>query len=421
MKLKFSSFSQQSSKATASWCCIIACFLLLASCVRDDPRYPAYYRYAVDVKVDGQPVRIERVIKCTGTLVSGGTNAPGVTTGGTYANPPIMGAYVPGTKQAVYTRVTPACRWASATQEEREADRRKNYRSLDTAFTKQHRTLQPNSILPVLWVNNDETLDQIEYYVSKRALSGQHSHVEFVKAHPPEITDETAFLASEERAETESPDLTPFLFPRDQNKADEFQLYKDRFGGPEHGFRIVSICHGAWRIPRAEWSLVPGMTEWVASLPKDSVGYKLPSDLWLKFQDFVPGGGARNSFSLTPINRISEREREFSGRFATLDAIHPVIPTEQGAYVDLNRAGFFACNYDVLHPNREPRWGGEGYMRDFSPNGGFVVRFEDHKLWAMFAPNTPVFVPLLDDFFVFREASLGGRSIDEPVVKGWKE
>ena len=59
----------------------------LGACVSEDPAYPAYYRFAVDVKVDGKPVTIERVIKCTGTLVKNPPYAPGTTQGADYMSP----------------------------------------------------------------------------------------------------------------------------------------------------------------------------------------------------------------------------------------------------------------------------------------------------------------------------------------------
>lgn len=328
--------------------------LLLTACVQDDPRYPVYYSYRVDVKVDGAPVTIERVIKCTGTLVTGSTVAPSVTSGGTYRNPPLMGAYVGGTREAVYTPVVHACRWASSTAEERAEDAKKNFRSLDRPLTEQHESLPPNSILPVLWVNDDQTLDQMEFYVSERTLSGVDSHVEFVKAYPPEIADEQAFLVSEVRAETESPDLTPFIFPRDQGSTRELKLYKERGHAP--GKRVRSQCHAAWRIPREEWSKVPGMEAWAGSLPEKGVGYRLPVELLPPYHDTVRGPS--HDVRLMPVSPVSDYKRKVSGRFATVDQIHPVIPTDEGAYVDLSRFGFFGCNHDVQFPDRVSARGG---------------------------------------------------------------
>jgi len=389
--------------------------LLLTACVQDDPRYPVYYRATVDVKVDGKPVRIERVIKCTGTLVTGSTVAPSVTSGGTYTNPPLMGAYVDGTREAVYTPVVHACRWASSTAEEREEDAKKLRRFLDRPFTDQHDYLPPDAMLPVLWVNDDQTLDQMEYYVSKRTLSGIDSHVEFIKSHPPEIADEQAFLASETRAEIESPDLTPFIFPRDQGAARELKLYKARGHAP--GKRARSQCHAAWRIPREEWSRVPGMEAWAASLPAKGVGYRLPVELLPVYGDTVQV--PTHDIYLMPVNHASERKRRVSGRFATVDQIHPVIPTDEGAYVDLGRSGFFGCNHDVQFPGRVSALGGGRFLKDLPPNGGFSFSLHGDQFGAMFFLST-VFVPELDSIFQFRTLSVGG-SIDEPVVKGWKE
>ncbi|MGS4884288.1 hypothetical protein [Roseibium sp. MB-4] len=389
--------------------------LLLAACVQDDPRYPVYYSYRVDVKVDGVPVTIQRVIKCTGTLVSGSTVAPSVTSGGTYRNPPLMGAYVNDTGEAVYTPVVHACRWASSTAEEREEDAKKLRRSLDRPFTDQHDSLPPDSILPVLWVNDDQTLDQMEYYVSERTLSGVDSHVEFVKAHPPEIADEQAFRASEVRAATESPDLTPFIYPRDQGAARELKLYKERGHAP--GKRVRAQCHAAWHIPRDEWSKVPGMEAWTASLPAKGVGYRLPVELLPPYHDTVRGPS--HDVRLMPVSPVSDYKRKVSGRFATVDQIHPVIPTDEGAYVDLSRFGFFGCNHDVQFPDRVSARGGGRFLKDLPPNGGFSFSLQGDQFGAVFF-DLPVFVPELDSVFRFRTLSVGG-SIDEPVVKGWKE
>ncbi|GAA0782544.1 hypothetical protein E1180_07665 [Roseibium denhamense] len=396
--------------------------LLLAACVQDDPRYPVYYSYRVDVKVDGAPVTIERVIKCTGTLVTGSTVAPGVTSGGTYRNPPLMGAYVGGTREAVYTPVVHACRWASSTAEERAEDAKKNIRSLDRPFTEQHDSLPPNSILPVLWVNDDQTLDQMEYYVSERALSGVDSHVEFVKAHPPVKVDKGAFRESEKRAATESPDLTPFTFPRDQNAAQRLQLYEDRFGNANHSHRVHAVCHAAWRITRAEWSEVEGLVDWVANLPKDGRAYLIDTERFGRvFRKTIPFIGGNGTPRLGPVGYVPESQRKPIGRFAVYETIHPVISTDHGRYVDLDRSGSFGCDYEVLFPDRtQSFWSNKTYSDDSPAGPSFSVAREGNLLRAAFSPLVPVYVRELDEFIVFMSLSVAG-SIDEPVVKGWKE
>jgi hypothetical protein len=395
--------------------------LLLAACVWDDPRYPVYYRYAVDVKVDGQPVRIERVIKCTGTKVTGSTYAPGVTTGGTYANPPVIGAKVPGTKAAVYTPVVGACRWASARAEEIEAEKGRVHRFLARPLTDDHKYLPPGSKLPVLWVKNAETFEQMEYYVSERTLSGIDSHVEFVEAHPPVKVDRKAFRKSEKRAETASPDLTPFFFPRNQTAAKDLQLYKDRFGKAESGYRVATVCHAAWRIPRGEWSKVDGLEDWVEALPNDGRAYIISDDYWPSFTAALPFKGGRNTPSLGPVGYAPDREREKIGRFAFYDSIHPVISTDQGRFVDLNRTGAFGCDYEVLFPERsQGAWSIRTRSNEGSFGGSYSVNRDGGLLRAAFSPLVLVYVRELDEFIVFMSLGVGTR-IDEPVVKGWKE
>lgn len=395
--------------------------LTISACVEDDPRYPVYYRFMVDVKVDGQPVRIERVIKCTGTLVSGSTYAPGVTTGGTYANPPVMGAWVPGSKAAVYTPVVGACKWAAASEADIEEEEGRVHRFLTRPLTEDHRSLRPGSLLPVLWVADANTFAQMEYYVSERTLTGIDSHVEFVKAHPPVKVDKQAFRESERRAETDSPDLTPFIFPRDQNAARKLRLYKERFENAGSGHRVHAICHAAWRIPREEWSQVEGLDDWVASLPDDGRAYQISSELSLPFWELIPFRGSPNTPSLGPIGYAPERDIQETGRFAFYDTIHPVISTDQGRYVDLNRSGAFGCNYSVMFPDRKQIARQMSVDRSTGPSASYPIRFEQNRLFAQFTPTlSPVFVRELDEFIIFMSLSMGG-AIDEPVVKGWKE
>ncbi|AXS40233.1 hypothetical protein D1F64_09390 [Breoghania sp. L-A4] len=398
----------------------LLCSLLLAGCERNDPRYPVYYRYAVDVKVDGVPVTIERVIKCTGTLVTDWMVSPGTTTGADYRNPPVIGAKVPDSKAAVYTPVIHACSWASASRREIEEDKKQVHRFLVQPFTEEHRKLKPDSKMPVLWVNDAETFDRMEYYVSATGLSGKHGHVEFIKVYPPVKVDRRAFRASEKRAETESPDLTPFIFPRDQDAAKELKLYKER--GMRPGIHIVSVCYGAWRVPRSEWSKVPGLEDWVTDLPKDGRAYLIASEFWLKFDAAIRYLGARNVPSLLPVGYAPADEVAKVGRFATYDTIHPVISTDKGRFVDLERPGSFGCNYDVLYPGRSQSfWSNKTYSKDESKGASFTVDWDGGMLWAAFSKQVPVYVRELDEFIVFMSLLAGPSTLDEPVVKGWKE
>ncbi|MBD8890438.1 hypothetical protein [Roseibium litorale] len=395
---------------------ILACALLLAACERNDPRYPVFYSYRVDVKVDGVPVTIERVIKCTGTLVTDWMVSPGTTTGGDYANPPVIGAKVPGTKSAVYTPVIHACRWASASPSEIEEDKKKVHRFLAQPFTEEHSKLKPDSKMPVLWVNDAETFDRMEYYVSETGLSGKQGHVEFIKVYPPVKVDRRAFRASEKRAGTESPDLTPFIFPRDNDYAYGTTLYKER--GMRPGIRIVSVCYGAWRFPKSEWSKVPGLEEWVATLPKNGRAYLISDELWPNFTQTFQHEGWRSDPSLVPVGYMPKGEGEKVGRFATYDTIHPVFSTDEGSYVDLNESGSFGCIYEPMYPNR---WQ-INVDRSTKPTASYPMKLEANRLWADFRPaDNPVYVAELDEFIVFTSLSAGPNVLDEPVVKGWKE
>ena len=399
----------------------------LSACVSEDPAYPAYYRYAVDVKVDGKPVTIERVIKCTGTLVKNPLYAPGTTQGADYMSPPVIGAKVPGSTAAVYVPVVFACRWAALDDEGRTWKGKKvaDWEAA-TPFTEDHLTLKPDSKLPILWVEDTETFANVEYHISARALSGENGRIEFVRAHPPERVDEAAFEASERRARLESPDLTPFFFPEDSEIIHETQIYRDRFGpweGRRGRPRIGTYCLAAWVIPREEWTRVPGVEQWVASLrPKDDTAYGLSFDLAETFDEILPAFRGRSGRRLFPIGYVSGRDREEAGRFAFFDTVHPVIHTPEGLYVDLDRSGLAGCNYDALNmESRHSVWGNANYLRDVGPNDASVVRLDGVRLWAALPVYSLFYLAKLDAFVVFGSISTGVSTSGEPVEQGWKE
>jgi hypothetical protein len=396
----------------------IGAAILLAACVEDDPRYPVYYHYAVDVKVDGQPVRIERVIKCTGTLVTGSTYAPGVTTGSTFVSPPLMGAYVPGTSQAVYTPVVGACRWASASPEEREENSKKLRRVLDQSFTEVNKYLPPNAKMPLLWVSDDQTFDEMEYYASARALSGVDSHVEFIKAHPPQIVDEVAFEESEESAKSKSPDLTPFFLPEDRRLAFETKIYKERFKEDYNGL-VFPFCYAAWRIPRSEWSLVPELEDWVADLPNDGRAYLISEDLWGPFDDTIVG--IQKRASIYPVKSAQDDKSNEVNSFASYNLVYPVIGSNDGSYIDLKQQGFFGCEYSMIQSGRSEADQRFRIDRSTKPSPSFLIEPAVDRLSGRFLLHGPVYVRELDEFIVFINLTVGGQTTGEPVARGWKE
>lgn len=118
---------------------------------------------------------------------------------------------------------------------------------------------------------------------------------------------------------------------------------------------------------------------------------------------------------------VPKRQRETIGRFAVYDTIHPVISTDEGRYVDLDRTGAFGCNYGVLFPERKRIERQMAVDRTTKPAGSYPIRLEVSRLFAQFTPTlSPVYVRDLDEFIVFMSLSVAG-SIDEPVMKGWKE
>ncbi len=410
---------------------MVAVFLALglAACVSENPAYPAYYRYAVDVKVDGKPVTIERVVKCTGEFITGSTVAPSTTFSRTYISPPVIGAKVPGSTAAVYVPVVSACFWAALDDEGRTWEG-KTVDAWEAAapFTEGHRTLKPGSKLPILWVEDAERFANIEYYISERALSGMHGRIEFVRAHPPEKVDEAAFEASERRARLESPDLTPFFFPEDSKVIHDTQIYRDRFGpwvGRRGKPRIGTYCLAAWVIPREEWTRVPGVEQWVENLSvEENTAYRLSDDLNDAFRELLPTSrrGRGSGQSLFPIGYVSDRDREEVGRFAFFDTVHPVIHTPEGLYIDLERSGLAGCNYEALHPERRHWvWAKANNLSNAAPNGATVVRLDGAQLWVAIRTLQRFFIADIDAFIVFRAVSTGVSTSGEPVEQGWRE
>ncbi|SDT89397.1 hypothetical protein SAMN05428979_0154 [Stappia sp. ES.058] len=408
---------------------VAAVFLALGlgACVSENPAYPAYYRYAVDVKVDGEPVTIERVIKCTGEFVTGSTVAPSATFSRTYISPPVIGAKVPDSTAAVYVPVVSACFWAALDDEGRTWEGKTVDAWQEAApFTEGHPTLKPGSKLPILWVEDAERFANIEYHISERSLSGENGRIEFVRAHPPEKVDEAAFEASERRARLESPDLTPFFFPEDGKVIESTKIYRDRFGpweGRHDGPGIRPVCYAAWVISRDEWQKVPGVEQWVASLrPEENTAYRLSFDLAETFDEVLPAVHGRSGQRLFPIGYVSDRDREDVGRFAFFDTVHPVVHTREGLYVDLDRSGLAGCNYGALNPeSRHWVWAKANYLRDAGPNDASVVRFDSARLWAALPWRYPYYVAELDAFVLFRSISPGGSTSGEPVEQGWTE
>ena len=110
------------------------------------------------------------------------------------------------------------------------------------------------------------------------------------------------------------------------------------------------------------------------------------------------------------------------GRFATYDTIHPVISTDDGSYVDLDETGSYGCIYEAMYQNRLQIGKERGVDRGTKPTASYPVKREGDRLWAEFRPTeSPVYVAELDEFIVFMNLLAGPSTLDEPVVKGWKE
>jgi hypothetical protein len=316
----------------------LAAVLLGAACTQDDPRYPAYFRYVVDVKVDGVPVTIERVVKCTGTRSWNTSAAPGRWTGQSYVNPPVIGAKVPGSDAAVYVRVPSACSWAASPE------------------TAQQRPppLVPGDIVPVLWTDNWQRLEQIEYYSTRPSLAGEDSHVEFVRIQPMTRTDKKAFKASEKRAATESPDLRPVARVRakghDKPISAPSWLDPDRPKTPAPGM----TCFAVLSLDRSKWDQWPTLEPWVDSLPNDGRFYEVRPALGDIATSLNVEGGffAAQSLNRTSLSEEVTSEEGARRALQLYNSMHPIAPSRGGAYIDKSRQGISSCSFNLWYYDR---------------------------------------------------------------------
>lgn len=314
----------------------LSAMLLGAACTQDDPRFPAYFRYAVDVRVDGVPVTIERVVKCTGTRSWNTSANPGGWTHHIYVNPPAIGQIVRGSDAAVYVRVPSACGWAAEFSGE----------------SWREPPLQPGDVVPVLWTSNWRRLEQIEYYPTLTSLSGKDSHVVFVGLQPITRTDRRAFEASEARAAKESPDLR--VLTNLEAKGRSAGITNPRWvsnSSPPVGTRPTIGCHAVLSLKREDWGPWPELKRWVESLPDDGKFYDVRSAL----NDTATSLLSQSAFSAVPKVEsypllITEPSRERDAKaIEMLNSMHPIFPSPDGAYIDNTKSGIAGCSFDIWH------------------------------------------------------------------------
>ena len=111
------------------------------------PGFPTYFRYTVDVEVEGKPVRLSRVVLCTAK-----THHPlgSARTLSSFASPGVIGAWSGG-DTAIYAYVPDVCTWAAG---------RTDAEPLDPDY------------VPILVRAPDATGDgDMEVFVSRRVLN----------------------------------------------------------------------------------------------------------------------------------------------------------------------------------------------------------------------------------------------------------
>ncbi len=373
----------------------------LVSCQKKDDRFPAYYRYKLQVKVDGQPVTLDRVIKCTGTLKKDAGN-PSVWGGKNYSNPPVVGARVPGSTAAVFVPALYACGWAAKFKGD---------------FW-QEPPAQEGDIMPVLLVKDTNTYSDIEYYVSRTALLTDQSNVEFVNLFPLERVTEADFLMSEKQAAKESPNLTAFISLVDDKQLKSELSKNTKFTKNVNSGKSIS-CVGAWLIHKDEWSLVPNLSDWVNSLSSENNSYRVPSDLWVSFDDTTKvNAGYSIARGLVPIDVPSEKQRLKGGRYSTFEELHPVIFKPDSVYVDLDRQGLAGCYDRHRFPGRE--LSRQPNIATKNEAGHYQAPYEltGNELEISLSISSPYFVPALESFVIFKSPRNPGGQISEQIELG---
>ncbi|MEP3276723.1 MAG: hypothetical protein ABJN26_24805 [Stappiaceae bacterium] len=365
----------------------------LTACEKKDDRFPAYYRYKLEVKVDGVPVTLDRVIKCTGTLKKDAGN-PSTWGGKNYSNPPMIGAKVPGSSAAVFAPTPYACGWAAEFGGKQW----------------QEPPVKPGDILPIVWVKDADTFSEIEYYVSRSSLARDQGHVEFLKLSPLERVSEVEFNHSEKQAAGRGLNIGPFLRPTEK-------LRKELADEPTSWNSIR--CSAAWRVDRQEWTRVPGLTAWAEGRERNGLAHRIPDEFRARFLDIAPfrrGTSAANKFN--PIKQPTRRNKEEFGSFATFDAIYPVLFTAQGPNVDLKRPGVGGCLnillFESRNLNQQP-----GYSAKFTPERSLApYKLTDDKLSIALFDSEAFYVPDLESFLIFVHLPSPSYDLDDLIFTG---
>ncbi|GAB2185053.1 hypothetical protein LAB1_23620 [Roseibium sp. LAB1] len=352
------------------------------------------------MEVGGKVVKIERVIKCLrSSRIDGQFNKVY-----DYATtPPIIGAKIPGSKSAIYMYVPFGCIIKLGSHSD----------------IPEYRPFKDDEKPAIIWTDNSETFNKIEFYTSPNALKGIGSHIKFIKLDDPIPATKADFIASEKRALKVSPDLTPFVSLDDREYRNKTKIYVSRFGDQEYGPTTIS-CYAVWIIPRSDWIKVPRLSRWVDSLPKDQLAHKLPYGYLTKeFKSKIKY--TNGSLSYGRIDEPTPRDHERYGRFKSYNEIHPIIYTDSGAYFDLNLSGYFGC---ISPGHQKQRFANfqidAANIRRGSVSSEFVYKRRGTQISAPF-PNHPYFVPELDSFVVQVYSPMGPSRISEPVAMGWKE
>jgi hypothetical protein len=270
-----------------------------------------YYRYTVEVEVEGKPVTLSRVVLCTGRYVTRGGVARDIAA---FASPGVIGAFT-GENQAVYAN-TPGgvCAWV--------------------AGISGAEPLAADYVPFVIRAPDAAELDDMEVFVSRMIVLSGEAGIKFVSAKAEKAT-EAEFKASEAAAK-DGPDLSALVAP--------FQTCPRPRDA--RALKVPVVSH-ALLIPAEIWSGVPEVASWVADLPESpDRAFRAPAEvidalfrrtpaytLYINQREAIENGSG-----LPAPSPPDSLDRSFS-----MDAVHPAFVRGGFVSVERRRQGSFGA------------------------------------------------------------------------------
>jgi hypothetical protein len=260
----------------------------------------------VNLAIDGEPVRLSRVILCTAKTAHPFGEAAGLRT---FASPGAIGGWTVE-KSAIYANAPDVCLWAAG---------------------RTSKPLDPDYI-PIIVREPSRGGADMDMYVSRRLVESGEYGVQFISNSAQKASAED-FKASEESAAS-GPDLTALI-----SAYQSCPPATDR--RPIYAANDWPIVSHAFFVERDIWSQIPAAVEWVSKIPADVEALDVPEDI---YKAIVAGSSfaeyRREMISLYYGGGLPQYNpvRRFSS-----DWIHPAYVRAGFLEIDLQRRGLFGA------------------------------------------------------------------------------